>query len=338
MHPLSENTKQSILALLQQGQSTRKIAEKCSVGKSTVQNLRKKFLPGLIKSRGGRVKKLSTQDKHYCVRTISSGRVKNAAALARKLKEDLGVDVSSWTVRRTLREAGMTAAEKKKKPKLSQANIKARLNFARKHKNWTVADWKRVIWSDETKINRYNSDGRAWFWKRDRESEQPRHVKETVKFGGGSIMIWGCMTAQGPGYMCRIDGRMDQHLYKSILEENLPKTMNWYKINVQKVIFQQDNDPKHKAKMVQEWLNTQPFEVLEWPAQSPDLNPIEHLWAHLKRRLNEYGEPPSGMVELWERVEIEWEKITKEICIKLIESMPKRIDAVLKAKGRWTKY
>jgi DDE superfamily endonuclease len=85
-------------------------------------------------------------------------------------------------------------------------------------------------------------------------------------------------------------------------------------------------------------MNEQPFEVLEWPPQSPDLNPIEHLWAIIKRRLNQYERPPSGMIELWERIEAEWNKIDSETCLKLIESMPRRIEAVLKAKGMWTDY
>ena len=75
-----------------------------------------------------------------------------------------------------------------------------------------------------------------------------------------------------------------------------------------------------------------------WPAQSPDLNPIEHLWGYLKSMLAEYEHPSSGIQELWKRIEEEWEKISVEECQKLIESMPRRIQAVLRAKGGYTKY
>ena len=80
------------------------------------------------------------------------------------------------------------------------------------------------------------------------------------------------------------------------------------------------------------------MEVLSWPAQSPDLNPIEHLWYYLKQRLREYEEPAGGVEELWRRTEVEWEKIPKKVCQKLIESMPRRIAAVIRAKGVYTKY
>jgi hypothetical protein len=146
------------------------------------------------------------------------------------------------------------------------------------------------------------------------------------------------MTAHGPGFMCKIEGRMDHHLYKSILKDDLMKTIVWYDLEPEWVIFQHDNDPKHRDRRVQEWLNQQPFVVLEWPSQSPDLNPIEHLWVWLKRRLNQYEHPPSGMIELWERIEAEWDKIGMDKCLRLIESMRRRIEAVLKAKGMWTDY
>ena len=79
-------------------------------------------------------------------------------------------------------------------------------------------------------------------------------------------------------------------------------------------------------------------EVLPCPTQSADLAPIEHLWGHLKNRLKEYDQPASGLLELWERVEKEWENIKPEVCQRLIESMPRRVAAVIRAKGGYTKY
>ena len=77
---------------------------------------------------------------------------------------------------------------------------------------------------------------------------------------------------------------------------------------------------------------------MDWPAQSPDLNPIEHLWVHLKRKLAAYPEPPKGIIELWERAQVEWDEIGREVCQNLIESMPRRVEAVIEAKGGYTKY
>ena len=106
------------------------------------------------------------------------------------------------------------------------------------------------------------------------------------------------MTAYGLGFICKIESTIDQNLYKKILQEDLYKTIEEYKMDAAWVIFQHDNDSKHKVKSVQEWLSEQPFEVLDWLAQFPDLNSIEHLWTLLKWRLNQYETPPSGMLEL----------------------------------------
>ncbi|KAG1360471.1 hypothetical protein G6F61_014374 [Rhizopus arrhizus] len=89
------------------------------------------------------------------------------------------------------------------------------------HKDWTVDDWKRVVWSDETKINRFNSDGRTWTWIRSGESLKSHHVKMTVKHGGGNIMLWSAITYAGVGWMCKINGNMDKTLYKEISEDEL---------------------------------------------------------------------------------------------------------------------
>ena len=77
---------------------------------------------------------------------------------------------------------------------------------------------------------------------------------------------------------------------------------------------------------------------MKWPEQSSDLNPIEHLWHHFKKKLNKYENTPHSLHELWERVEREWNAIDKSVCQGLIESMPRHVAAVLKAMGGYTKY
>src|SRR5690349_14381422 len=114
-----------------------------------------------------------------------------------------------------------------------------RLNFAQRYQNWTVEDWERVVWSDETKINRLGSDGIKWAWKKPGERLTKRLVKETVKFGGGSLMLWGCMTASGVGYACKVDGRILAELYTRILGDEFLDTLEYYGMESQNIVFQQ---------------------------------------------------------------------------------------------------
>jgi len=232
----------------------------------------------------------------------------------------------------------MVSIKKRKKPFLSKRHRRERLDWALAHQHWTVEDWKKVVYSDESKINRFGSDGDRTTWKMKGETLSDRLVEGTLKFGGGSLMVWGCMMWEGVGNLVKIDGKMDTDLYEQIMEEDLLGSLDWYDKSPREIIFQQDNDPKHKCLVRREWYKDNGIKLLPWPAQSADLAPIEHLWSHLKNRLKEYDYPPSGILELWERVEKEWNKIQPEVVQNLIESMPRRVAAVVRAKGGYTKY
>ena len=139
------------------------------------------------------------------------------------------------------------------------------------------------------------------------------------------------------GVLSEVEGRMDAEQYVAILKGGLLQSMEDSGIPADEVIFQQDNDPKHtsrSAKIFEE----QDIKLLDWPAQSPDLNPIEHTWSHLKKCLSGYKRAPTGVHQLWDRVVVEWGNISMEECQKWIESMPRRIQAVIKAKGGHIKY
>jgi hypothetical protein len=180
--------------------------------------------------------------------------------------------------------------------------------------------------------------GSSGLGKKSGEGLSDHLVEPGVKFGGGSLMMWGCMLWEGVGYATRIEGNLDAKLYTSLLEDELQQTMEYYSKPPENVIVQQDNDSKHTSNDAKNWVRDHDIKVLIWPAHSPDINHIEHPWNYIKQRLEEYPNPPKGILELWERVETEWEKIPVDMCQKLIASMPDCIRAVYKAKGAWKKY
>ena len=151
-------------------------------------------------------------------------------------------------------------------------------------------------------------------------------------------MVWGCMGWSGVESLVEVQGIMNAEQYCQILEHGVEESFEKLGMPEGERIFQQDNDPKHTSKKTDQWFEENGVEVLKWPPQSPDLNPIEHLWTHLKKKMNCYPTPPKGVFELWDRVAKEWDEIPPETCQRLIESMPKRIEAVIKAKGGHTKY
>ncbi len=130
-------------------------------------------------------------------------------------------------------------------------------------------------------------------------------------------------------HISRIYGNMDSELYCQILQGELMDTLEKAGLGVGDVVFQHDNYPKHTSKRATKCLEELGLELLDWPAQSPDLNPLV---------APEYSTPAAGVEELWSRVQDQWQAIPADVVTALIESMPIRIAAVIKARGGYTKY
>ncbi|CAJ0942918.1 unnamed protein product [Ranitomeya imitator] len=173
----------------------------------------------------------------------------------------------------------------------------------------------------------------ARVWRKTGEKEMPKCLKSSVKYPQ-SVMVWGAMSAAGVGPLCFIKGRVNAASYQEILEHfMLPSAEMLY--GDEDFIFQHDLAPAHSAKTTGKWFTDHGITVLNWPANSPDLNPIENLWDIVKRKLRDAR--PNTLDELKAAIEASWASITSQQCHRLIASMPRRIEAVISAKGFPTK-
>ena len=147
-------------------------------------------------------------------------------------------------------------------------------------------------------------------------------------------MLWGCISFQGVDSLHRIRGRLNSEDYQQILGDvMLPDAR---RLVGEDFIFQQDNATIHTSRSTRQWLRDNEVTVLDWPAKSPNANPIENLWHVLKVWANE--KHPETEQELWEAVQMAWREIPQGLINNLIESVPGRIEAIGRARGEATKY
>lgn len=201
-----------------------------------------------------------------------------AVEIASELQKDFKIDIHRRTVSRRLGEFGLKSCVACKKPFISAKNRRQRLRWCKERAHWTYDQWKNVLWSDESPfVSRWNGNVRVW--RRVGERYHPKCLRGTIKHDK-KIMVWGCFSAGGVGSFVRIQGILVKEKYRQILMRHA--VPSGQRLLGDGFVFQQDNDPKHTAKIVQQYLTTKEstgaLSVLPWASQSPDLNPIENLW------------------------------------------------------------
>lgn len=334
--PVDIETRAKVLTLHTEGYSIRAIALKLNVKKSTVHLiLRRQIQRGNLHDleRPGPSRITSKADDQHLVLISKRNRRLTAPEITAEYNRERRNPISVSTVKRRLQEANLHGRIAAKKPLLRRGNRQKRLLWARNHRNWTIDDWKNVLWSDESKFETFGQRRRVFVRRAPNEKMMPDCVIPTVKHGGGSVLVWGCFSYNGTGDLVKITGIMRKENYREILEQNaIPSGLRIIGNNFE---FMQDNDPKHTSLLCKNYLAEQAengvLKVMSWPPQSPDINPIEKLWDELDRRVRKRC--PTSKEQLWTMLEHEWNSIPREVLQRLVARMPRIVQAVINAKG-----
>uniref|UniRef100_A0A803K3T0 Transposase Tc1-like domain-containing protein n=1 Tax=Xenopus tropicalis TaxID=8364 RepID=A0A803K3T0_XENTR len=193
-----------------------------------------------------------------------------------------GASVSARTIRRHLNEIKHYSRKPRRTPLLTQRHKKARLQFAKMYLSKPQSFWENVLWTDETKIELFGKAHHSTLYRKWNEAYKEKNTVPTVKYGGGSMMFWGCFAASGTGCLKCVQGIMKSEDYQRILGRTVEPSVRKLGLRPKSWVFQQDNDPKHTSKSTEKWMATKRWRVLNWSAMSPDLNATEHLWRDLK--------------------------------------------------------
>ena len=220
------------------------------------------------------------------------------------------------------------------KPYICKKNKMSWLKFATEYVIWMDEQCDCVHFSDESKFNLFGCDGKPFVRRSPKERYSPLGTKSSIKFGGVIVMVFGMISAAGIGLFVWLHGKINATAYKEILKKHAVPILRTA-IN-QPAVFMQDNAPCHATKSVKTFLSKKDVAVIEWPAQIPDMNPIENVWKLLNERLNEQN--PRNVEELWTNFKGEWEKICVDECKTLIHSRSKRWQPVIKSKSLHIKY
>lgn len=340
---MTPEEKKIIVELSEQGYSGPKIAEMIGKNRRTISKFLKRYRERGSEEniqRSGRRKKIGARDERKLYRLLRFDRRRTLNEITQEYNGQTLNPVSSKTVRRQLKFEGFSRHRVTKKTTISPVNREKRKRFCRSKLHWTVREhWKKVIFSDETKID-IGNDNKVYVWRKPNERYRPEcngmyHTRAyQPKF---SMMFWGCISYHGVGTLTPVNGNMNSIKYINVLDENLWPVIARH-FTVDPYIFQEDNAPCHVSRQSKRWKTDNDIPTLTWPPQSPDLNIIENVWKVLKHRVQRRIGDIQSAEDLKTVVQETWTSLQLHYIQSLYQSLPKRLRTVLRAKGFITKY
>ena len=325
------DTKQRVIYEMMNGATQKKVASLLKIAQTSVSYIWRKYLRTNTledTQRSGRPLKTTARDRRMLITTSK----RNPFFTARQIYDEVPMEksISLVTVRRILREGHLFGRVSVKKQILNKNHIRKRLAWCKSYMGMLQSQWENVIFSDETRIELFPA--RRRYVRRPVGTQfQNRYVTKTIRQGGFSILVWGCIKSNGSRILIRCPPRLDSLAYQSVLRQGLLPLYD------NDMIFMQDGAPCHRSASTFNFLDKEKICVLsDWPPLSPDINIIENLWSVLKDRVCQRHN--KSTLNLWDIIQEEWNAIPNDTIKNLYGSITRRLQMTIKNKGLPIKY
>ncbi|KAF0709763.1 hypothetical protein AaE_012778 [Aphanomyces astaci] len=326
---LSEEEQGMILALKDVGKGLREIERLIGRSRGAITLFLKDTAAYNTKKRTGRPPKVTRTDIRRLIRTAS-----NSFLSSRELVAQCQLTIKARRARQLLATCEhLKFVKAKATPVLTEKHKKARLQWSRDMLVQGADIWTQVVFSDEKKFNLDGPDGLKHYWH---DLRKEKAIFSRRQSGGGSIMVWGAFCAKGKTELAFLDGAQDSGAYIGTLSNYLFPFIDYN--YGRDCVFQHDNASIHASRETKAFLSDHGVRVMEWPAKSPDLNPIENMWGILARAVYAHGRQFATKIDLVAAISKAWDEVAQNLIENLLKSMPNRCMSVLELKGGKTKY
>jgi hypothetical protein len=282
----------------------------------------------------GSSKITSERDERHIVRMCEANRFTTAVQIQKKILPDISVR----TVQRRLSENGLCTYKPARKPKLNERLRKLRNEWAHNHLHWTLHDWSRIAFSDESSFS-LSTDSVQYVRRRVGERYDEKCVLAHENRSKGNCMIWGAFSVNGSTPLYRVQhGTLNSERYHLLLQHALLPFLPILLPNGGQ--FQQDNAPAHASRSTKEFLQDNGVNVFPWPSTSPDMSPIENVWGRMECILKRDYELPTDSEQLFATLEEIWVALMSntQYRLNLIASMTDRAMTLSTVSGGYTSY
>ncbi|GFT37930.1 transposable element Tcb1 transposase [Trichonephila clavipes] len=308
-------TQSVIFRLWQRFQDDDNVSRCCSTGHSRVTTL--------------------NEDRYLAV-TAKRNRRSTASDLSRQLSSATGTTVSRQTVYRRLGHIGVYVRRPVRCVPLTATHCRLRLTWSREHALWTPQQWSCVMLSDESRFSLQSDFRRTLRWRVPGTRYHQENTIERHRYGGARWLVWGEIILGSRTDLHVQSVTMTGHIYREVIRQ---QHVRLFRVSMgAEFLFMDDNARPHRANIVDECLQSEDITRIDWPAYSPNLNPIEHLWDILGRRISAHQPPPTCLPELRRALLDEWCNIPQDQIDNLILNMPRRCKACIASSGRHTPY